>query len=89
MTPEVAVQLVREALIAAFFLAAPLLAVGFVIGIVMSLVQIVTSIQDSAFSTVPRLMASLGALLVSLPWLVSRSIAYTSRLLENIGSYAQ
>ena len=55
MTPEFVIQIIREALMTAFWLSAPLLAVGFVAGIVISLVQIVTSIQDSAFSTIPRL----------------------------------
>jgi len=41
----------------AFWLALPLLAVGFVAGILISLIQIVTSIQDTAFNAIPRLIA--------------------------------
>ena len=59
MTPEFAIQIVRQALMTAFWLALPLLAVGFVAGIVISLVQIVTSIQDTAFNAIPRLLAFL------------------------------
>jgi len=44
MTPEFAIQIIREALMTAFWLALPLLAVGFVMGIFVSLIQIVTSI---------------------------------------------
>ena len=54
MTPEAAVQIIREALLAAFGLAAPLLLIGFGVGIIMNLVQVATSLQDSAFSTFPR-----------------------------------
>ena len=89
MTPETAIQLVREALITAFWISIPLLSVGFCVGIVMSLLQIVTSIQDSAFSTVPRLIAFLGAILIMMPWLVNRSMTYTTQLLQNLGQYAQ
>ena len=46
MTPDTVVQIVREALMATFWLAAPLLAVGFAAGIAVSLVQIATSMQD-------------------------------------------
>ena len=53
MTPEFVIQILREALMTAFWLSAPLLAVGFIAGIVMSLVQILTSIQDSAFNAIP------------------------------------
>ena len=64
MTPDYAVQLVREALMAAFWLAVPVLAVGFAAGVVISLLQILTSIQDTTFNTVPRLAAVLAALIV-------------------------
>ena len=72
MTPEFVIQILREALMTAFWLSAPLLAVGFAAGIVMSLVQILTSIQDSAFSAIPRLMAFLCAFILALPWMLHK-----------------
>jgi flagellar biosynthetic protein FliQ len=89
MTPEMVVQIMREALLTAFWLAAPLLAIGFVAGIFMSLVQIATSMQDNAFSTVPRLMAFLAALLLMMPWMIQKSMAYAGALLGNLGRYAR
>ena len=70
MTPEAVIQILREALMTAFWLAAPLLLVGFVVGIAISLVQILTSIQDAAFNAVPRLIAFLGAFILALPWML-------------------
>ena len=64
MTPESAVQIIREALMAAFGLAAPLLVIGFGVGIIMNLVQVATSLQDSAFSTFPWLAAFLTGFIV-------------------------
>jgi flagellar biosynthetic protein FliQ len=72
-----------------FWLAAPLLAIGFVAGILISLVQIATSMQDNAFSTIPRLVAFLGGLLLLLPWMLSRIISYTIHLFGNFGHYAR
>jgi flagellar biosynthetic protein FliQ len=89
MTPELIVEIVREALLAAFWLAAPLLAVGFAAGVVISLVQIVTSIQDSAFGTVPRLAAFLAGMLVLMPWMLKKSVAYTVALFSDFGRYAR
>jgi len=63
MTPETVVQIMRQCLMAAFWLSAPLLVIGFVAGLVISLVQIATSMQDNAFSTIPRLAAFLAGLL--------------------------
>jgi flagellar biosynthetic protein FliQ len=89
MTPDAVVQILRGALMAAFWLAAPLLAIGFFAGIGVSLVQIATSIQDNAFSSVPRLAAFFLGLLLLLPWLLERSMAYASGLLENLARYAR
>jgi len=89
MTPEMVVQIMRDALLTAFWLAAPLLAIGFAAGILTSLAQIATSMQDNAFSTVPRLMAFLAALLLTMPWMIEKSMAYASALLGNLGRYAR
>jgi flagellar biosynthetic protein FliQ len=89
MTPDSVVQIIREALMAAFWLAAPLLAIGFVAGIVVSLVQIATSMQDTAFSTVPRLIAFLAGVLLLMPWMLQRTMAYTAGLLGDLGRYAR
>jgi flagellar biosynthesis protein FliQ len=87
MTPEAVVEVVRQALWTAFWLAAPLLAIGFVAGIAISLVQIATSMQDNAFSTIPRLVAFLAGLLFLLPWMLHKTVSYTTTLLGNLGRY--
>jgi len=88
MNPDTVVQLVRDSLMTAFWLAAPLLAIGFVAGIAISLVQIATSMQDTAFSTVPRLIAFLAGLLILMPWMLQKTVAYTGGLLADLGRYA-
>jgi len=89
MTPDGVVQIIRQALMVTFWLAAPLLAVGFVAGIVISLVQIATSIQDNAVSSIPRLAAFLLALLLALPWMLQKMMAYTASILGDLGRYAR
>lgn len=88
MTPETVVEVMRQALLMAFWLAAPLLAVGFIAGIAISLVQIATSIQDNAVSSIPRLTAFLLGLLLLLPWMLQKMVAYTVGLFGNLGRYA-
>ncbi len=89
MTPESAVQIIRDALMVTFWLGAPLLAIGFVTGIAVSLVQIATSMQDNAFSTIPRLVAFLAGLLLFMPWMLARITTYTTALLGDLGRYAR
>ena len=89
MTPEGVVAIVRQTLLTTFWLAAPLLAIGFAASIAISLVQIATSMQDTAFSTIPRLVAFLVGLLLLLPWMIERSMAYTTAILGDFSRYAR
>lgn len=89
MTPEAVVQLFRQALLTAALICAPLLLLAFVVGIVINLIQIVTSLQDSAFSTIPRLVAFLLGFLVLLPWMTSRLVSYTIVLFGDFARHAK
>jgi flagellar biosynthetic protein FliQ len=88
LTPELVIEILRQALLTALWVSTPLLIAGFVAGIAMSLLQVLTSMQDSAFATVPRLAAFLAALLIALPWMLNRMVAYTAGLLGSLGRYA-
>jgi len=88
MSTSIAVDLFRSALWTTFWVSLPILAIGFVIGVVISFVQIITSMQDASFSTVPRLAAFLAGLLILLPWMLSRMITYTSLLFADFSRYA-
>jgi flagellar biosynthesis protein FliQ len=89
MTPDSVVQIIRQTLIATFWLSAPLLAIGLVAGVVMSLLQIVTSIQDTAFSTVPRLAAFFGGIILLLPWMLMKLMAFTTGILGDLHRFAR
>ena len=88
MTQAMAADLIRQTLMISLKLGVPLLAVGFVTGIVVSLVQIVTSIQDSSFSSVPRLAAFLLATIALLPWMFRQWTDYATNLISDLGRYA-
>ncbi len=89
MNADTAVDLARQALLTALWVSAPILVVGFVAGILVSLVQILTSMQDPAFNTVPRLAAFLAATLALLPWMTERLVAYTTALYSNLARFAR
>jgi len=88
MTPDSVVHLIRQTLIATFWLSAPLLAIGLVAGIIISLLQIVTSIQDTAFSTTPRLAAFLVGIILLLPWMLMKMMAFTTAILGDLPRFA-
>ena len=88
MTNATVIDLMRSAFLTTFWLSLPMLAVGFVAGVVVSLAQILTSIQDSSFSTVPRLAVFLIAMLVAMPWMLLKMITYTTVLFADLGRFA-
>jgi len=88
MTTATVVDLMLNVMITTFWLSLPLLAIGFVVGIVISLVQILTSIQDASFSAVPRLTAFLMAMLLAMPWMLAKLTAYTMALFGDLGRFA-
>lgn len=89
MTPDGVAHTVGMMFMTAFQTAAPLLAIGFATGILISLIQIVTSIQDTAFNSIPRLVAFLGGSLLLMPWMIHKSMAYTIDILGNLSRYAR
>jgi len=88
MNSHAVVDLIRQTFWMTFWISLPLLAVGFLAGIVISLVQIVTSIQDASFGAVPRLLAFLGALMLFLPWMLSKLVGFTIALFGDFARYA-
>ena len=88
MTNATVIDLMRNAFLTTFWLSLPMLAVGFVAGVVVSLAQILTSIQDSSFSTVPRLAVFLLAMLVAMPWMLLKMMTYTTVLFGDLGRFA-
>jgi len=89
MTPESAIQIISQAFMSAFWLAAPLLLLGFAVGIVVNLIQVATSLQDAAFSTFPRLAAFLAGILIMMPWMLKKLTAYTIVVFSSISTYAR
>jgi len=89
MTPEFVIEILRQALMMTLWLAAPLLIIGFLAGIMISLLQIVTSIQDTGFSTIPRLVAFLLSTVLLMPWMLRKITDYTIFILSDLGRYAR
>ena len=89
MTQQQVVDILGQALMTTFWLGLPLLGLGFIVGAIMGLVQILTSMQDSAFGTVPRLVAFFVGLLLFLPWMLMRITTYTTTLFSDLGAYVR
>ena len=89
MTQEVILRLARDTLQMTLLVSAPLLVVSLVIGIVISIAQVVTSIQDMTLSFVPRVVAVFVAFLLMFPWMMNLMIAFTTGLFGHLERFAR
>jgi flagellar biosynthesis protein FliQ len=87
MSTSDAVDLVRNAAVMALVIGAPLLFAGLLIGLLVSLFQALTHIQDQTVSTVPKLVAMVLAMLVCLPWIADRMLEYSRDVIRDIPSH--
>lgn len=79
---ESVVQIVRDTLIIVLKIAGPMLLAGMVIGLVISLIQSVTSIQDQTLTFVPKIVGMVAVAVLLLPWIVLRLVEFSAEMLK-------
>ncbi|MBI5814304.1 MAG: flagellar biosynthesis protein FliQ [Nitrospinae bacterium] len=89
MTPDFIVSFSAEALKMALLIAAPMLGFGLVIGVLISMFQAVTSIQEMTLTFIPKILAVMFSILVFFPWMIEMMINYTAKVIINIPMYVR
>lgn len=84
MNQTMVLTLIQQTISVMLLVSAPALAAGLVVGLFVSVTQVLTSIQDSTLSLLPRIVAMLVAIYLSLPWMLRIMTSYTIRLVEFI-----
>ena len=84
MTPESVMGIAHHAMVIALMLASPLLLVALVVGLVVSLFQAATQINESTLSFIPKLLAVFVALVVAGPWMLHMMLDYMRQVFTNI-----
>jgi flagellar biosynthetic protein FliQ len=87
MSTDQVVELARRTLEMAVWLGAPLLLIATVVSLAINIVQVLTSLQETTISTVPRLAAVAAAALLLLPWMVRRLGVFTVELFSDFHPY--
>ena len=80
MNEDVVIQLVTGATELALKVALPLLAVGLGVGVIISVFQAVTQIQEQTLTFIPKVLATVAVLIFGGPWMLDQLIQYTSEL---------
>ena len=84
MSHQLVIDLTREAIVTALMIAAPMLLIALGVGLVISIIQSVTQIQEQTLAFVPKLVLVGGAFIVGMPWLLQILIRYTTELFRGI-----
>ena len=75
-----ATDLVRQALTLALIVSMPMLLIGLVVGVIVSLLQAVTQIQEQTLTFVPKITAMIAAAILLLPWISQRLLDYSAHI---------
>lgn len=81
MTQNLAVEITRNALVMTIVISLPMLAIGLIVGLFVSIVQTTTSIQEQTLTFVPKLFAILGAVAAFGPWMIRMMTEYVVMML--------
>ncbi|KAB2925957.1 MAG: flagellar biosynthesis protein FliQ [Bacteroidetes bacterium] len=84
MTEEFVVHLIREAFITTLLVAAPVLLLSLIVGLIISIIQAATSIQEVTLTFVPKLVIIGVVLVITLPWMIDVMTSFTTDLFGQI-----
>ncbi len=81
MTEELIIEILKEVFYTTFIILLPILGVSLVVGIIVSIFQAATSIQEMTLTFVPKILATAITILFMLPWMIDKVVAFTIKIL--------
>lgn len=89
ITPEFVVNVAKDALLTSMLIAMPMLGLGLIVGLAVSIFQAVTSIQEMTLTFIPKIIAVFLGLLFFAPWMLEKLMKYTTDIITNIPMYVR
>jgi flagellar biosynthetic protein FliQ len=83
MSPQQASALIRDTLLLALAISAPMLVIGLVVGITISLLQALTQIQEQTLTFIPKIVSMVAAAIALMPWMSHRLMQYAFDMFTN------
>ncbi len=87
MTPELIIDFAKQAIMLTISISMPMLGLGLIVGLAVSIFQAVTSIQEMTLTFVPKIIAVFLGLLFFAPWMIDKMTTFTRHIIENIPIY--
>lgn len=89
MSPELVIGVARQAIQVTLLVSLPILGIGLVVGVLVSLVQAATQIQEMTLTFVPKIISIFVGLLLLLPWIMNQLVTFTVEVFNNIPNYVR
>jgi flagellar biosynthetic protein FliQ len=89
MTEDIVLSLGRDAIWTTVALAAPLLIASLVVGLIVSIFQAVTQINEATLTFIPKMIAIAVVLVVLAPWMTQMMTSYTTELFTSLPNYVR
>jgi flagellar biosynthetic protein FliQ len=86
MSNDLAIQIGRDALAMVMMVSAPMLVLGLIVGVAVSIFQATTQIQEQSLAFIPKIIAVFVAVLVFGPWMLSIMVGYTREIYMSLPS---
>lgn len=87
MTTDLATQLLAQMLWTSVLISAPILGIALAVGLLISIIQVITQVQEMSLTFIPKLGAVVAALILLGPWMIKRLLAFATILISNIPTY--
>jgi len=87
VTPELVTEIGRQALETTLLVSAPMLGLSLVVGLLVSVFQAMTQINEATLSFVPKVIAVFAATLIFLPWMMGTLVSFMTKLITSIPLY--
>ncbi len=84
MSPEIAIDIGRDAILVMLLASAPVLATGLIVGLITGIFQAVTQINEQSLSFIPKLIAVVIVVSLLLPWMINQLVHYSTNLISGI-----
>ncbi|MCF8031215.1 MAG: flagellar biosynthesis protein FliQ [Desulfohalobiaceae bacterium] len=87
MTPEMVVDISRDAVQTILMVSAPMMLAGLVVGLIIGIFQAATQINEQTMTFAPKIVAVMVALILAAPWIINLVVSYTENLYQSIASF--
>lgn len=81
MSPSLVIQITTDLLVTVVLLSLPAVMTSLIVGVMISVLQTVTSIQEQTLSFAPRILASAIVMILAMPWMLQTAMSFTTRML--------